>query len=68
MYEVLYEDEDGVSEDQARKSGAAKLRQVLIVVCSIAGLLFSGAVFVEITRRDGHGNSQESSFICGIWV
>ena len=66
--ELLYQDEDGVSKDQARKRGAAKLRQVLIVVCSIAGLLLSGAVFIEIAHREGHGNFRESSFICGIWV
>lgn len=64
---VLYQDEDGVSKDQARKT-AANLRQVLMVVCSITGLLLSGAVFIEIARRDGHGSSKESSFICGIWV
>ena len=66
--EVLYQDDDGVSKDQAWKTGAAKLRQVLIVVCSITGLLLSGAVFIEIARRDEHGHSRESSFICGIWV
>ena len=66
--EVLYQDEDGVSKDQARKVGTAKLRQVLIVVCSIAGLLLSGAVSIEIARREGHGKFRESSFICGTWV
>ena len=65
---VLYQDEDGVSKDQARKTGAANLRQVLIVVCSIAGFLLSGTEIIEIARRDGHGVSQESSFVCGIWV
>lgn len=66
--EVLYQDEDGVSKDQARKIGATKLRQILIVVCSIAGLLLSGAVSIGIARREGHGTIRESSFICGTWV
>lgn len=65
---AVYQDEDGVSKDQARKTGAGKLRQVLIVVCSITGLLLSGAVLIEIARRDGHDNAREPSFICGIWV
>ena len=68
IYKVAYQDEDGVSKDQTRKPRAVKLRQVLIVVCSIAGLLLSGAVSIEIVRREGHGNSRESNFICGIWV
>ena len=67
-HEVLYQDEDGISKHQARKPGAAKLRQVLILVCSIVGLLLSGAVSIEIARQDRRGNFRESSFICGIWV
>ena len=66
--EVLYQDEDGVSKVKARRTGAANLRQVFVVVCSIAGFLLTGTEIIENARRDGHGVSQESSFTCGIWV
>lgn len=67
-HDSLYQDEDGVSEDGARRIGAGKLLQVLILVCSIAGLLLSVGVFVDGALQEGHGKSLEPEVICGIWV
>ena len=67
-HDGLYQDEDGVSEHGARRTGAGKLLQVLILACSIAGLFLSVAVFIDSALQEGHGKSLEPGFICGVWV
>ena len=67
-YEGLYQDEGSVSADGGRKLGGGKFPRFLTLISSLAGLLLSVALVIDIALRDRHGRSLEPGLICGTWV